>query len=261
MARKLPSHGLAGGVVIGQIETALALKNAASGVVPAPGPRPRKLAPSDPLDVGDVLLVGINAQALVSRAIKLGSVLRFQPAVARVAGVAQALLLAAAIALSVVFGWSLLGAILAVLVGFVVSVPVVWVIATVGTPRRRDPDGQLAAYWARYSHTAIVTRVEDGTVYVSEALSNGVKQRPLAYDRSDFNAWRVPMSAEDLAQVLAFCDDVVRVRHEGYGYVTFLSLFIYCLTASIPCLPTLVLMESGTSICSGSSATPSRGRG
>jgi hypothetical protein len=194
------------------------------------------------MNPGDIILTGIHAQAIISRAIKLGSVLRFQPAVARVAGLAWAGLLIGSIVVAIVLEWSLLGAAAAFVVALLVGILAVWVIATVGC--------QKDAFWARYSHAALVTRVDsDGTVWVTEALSRGVVEREMEYPVDDYTHIPVTMTDEDRKQVLAFAQNVVEAKTR-YGFVLFATLAVYCVTVSLPG-PTLILAQSGTAICSG----------
>jgi MFS family permease len=200
------------------------------------------LPPGPVMNPGDIILTGIHAQAVLSRAIKLGSVLRFQPVVARVATATLLGFLAASVAAAIVLDWSLLGAAAAFVVAFLAGVVAVWVIATIGL--RKD------AFWARYSHAALVTQVDpDGTVWVTEALARGIKKRRMKYPVDDYRHIPVPMTDEDREQVLEFARAVVDAKTR-YGVVLFASLAVYCITVSIPG-PTLVLAESGTAICSG----------
>ena len=194
------------------------------------------------MNPGDIILTGIHAQAIISRAIKLGSVLRFQPAVARVAGLVWAGLLIGSVVAAILLEWSLLGAAAAFVVALSVGILAVWVIATVGA--------QKDAFWARYSHAALVTRVDpDGTVWVTEALSRGVVEREMKYPVDDYTHIPVTMTDPDRKQVLAFAQNVVEAKTR-YGLVLFATLAVYCITVSLPG-PTLILAQSGTAICSG----------
>ena len=194
------------------------------------------------MNPGDIILTGIRAQGLISRAIKLGSVLRFQRVVSRVAATAQLLLLGASVAAAIAFDWSLLGAAAAVVVALLSGIVCVWLIAS--ALQRRN------AYWTRYSHAALVTKARSGeTVLLTEALARGVEEREFAYEAGDYKHIPVQMSDQDRSQVLAFAESVVASKTR-YGVVLFATLAVYCLTASIPG-PTLVLAQSGTAICSG----------
>jgi hypothetical protein len=198
--------------------------------------------PHHTMNPGDIILTGIRAQGLVSRAIKLGSVLRFQPGVARIAAFVQLLLLAVSVAVAIALDWSLLGAAAAAVIALAAGIASVWVIATIGQ--------RSNAYWARYSHAALVTKVDsDGTVWLTEALARGVEERTFAYQSGDYTHIPVAMNDEDRAQVLEFARAVVEAKTE-YGFVLFATLAVYCLTTSLPG-PTFVLAQSGTAICSG----------
>ena len=195
---------------------------------------------------GDIVVTGIRAQALVSRAIKLGSVLRFQAPVARAATVAQVAVVATAIVLAVAVTRGALADIGVLLAGAVASIVAVWVVARIGMQR--------SAYWAQFSHSGVAVRhPETGELVIAEALAHGVSYSPIGTYAPDDCRWirtDVADHERDLEQFRAFAHEVVRVKAR-YGFVVFASLAVYCITASLTFLPTLVLMQSGTAICSG----------
>lgn len=191
---------------------------------------------------GDIILTGINGQAFVSLAIKLGSVLRFQPLAARVAGIGQLLTLAATIVAIVTLDWPWYTSILLALVGFVVSCAVVWAVATIMRDRK--------APWGRYSHAALIVD-QWGETKIAEALAHGVSISPIdKYPVNNYTHIETAISDEDLSEMHIFVAAVLAAKTK-YGFVTFFGLFIYCITASIPILPTIMIQQSGTSICSG----------
>ena len=198
------------------------------------------------LQEGDTFVSGAKAQALVSRAIKLGQTLRFQPATAKIASLVQLVVLALgiwAIATQNPVWWQ---GILAAIGTFVISVAAVWIVATVGRDRK--------AYWANMSHAGVVVvHPASGELCLCEALAHGVAFSPIDKYESD-NIVFIPsskgMNTSDLGRFRDFVYSVVEAKTR-YGFVMFASLFIYCVTAGIAFMPTLVLYKSGTSICSG----------
>jgi len=194
---------------------------------------------------GDIVLTGIRAQALVSRAIKLGSVLRHQKVVAWCATVAQLAVIAASVVLALTAVDGTLADIAVLVGGFVASHVAVWLVAAVGM--RRD------AFWARFSHAGVVVRhPQSGKLMIAEALAHGVCYSPIdKYDPENCR-WIADVvdDEHDLEQFRRFAGDVIDAKTR-YGFVVFLSLFVYCVTASLTFLPTIVIMQSGTAICSG----------
>lgn len=194
------------------------------------------------------MLVGIEAQGFVSKAIKLGSVLRFQPWVARIATIVQLQILLVTGAWIVDLNWDWLPSIGVGFLGFLLSCVGVWVVATIGK--------QKNAYWARYSHTALVVSVLNPEtrrteLMLAEALSKGVSYSPISkYAPSNYTILPNVINDNDLLQIHMFVGNVIGHKTK-YGFVTFVTLFIYCVTASMTFLPTLILAQSGTAICSG----------
>lgn len=185
---------------------------------------------------GDICLSGLHAQAIVSRAIKLGSVLRHTP---RAGGVAEGLMLlpVAALGWSLVFGapWWLCA--LLTVGGLLVALALIVLVAAVIGRR-----GQ----W--FSHSFIVNRVHsDGTVWITEAQSRGVVTKRMHYRPGDYVVLKTSrlLSGDDIAQMQAFLDAVVQARWR-YDYATFAGLAVYCVTGAFLAPPGV-----GTAICSG----------
>lgn len=187
----------------------------------------------------DVVLTGTLSQGIVSRAIKYGSVLRFQPAADGVATALRWLLATGAIVLAVVFGWSLLGALAALVVAGVLGIVATW--ATAAAMAQRN------AYWFRYSHCALIVPPPAGEhgLWIAEAAKVGVRRHAFRFASGDYTHIPTHLDEMSRARVLEFVDDTIAVR-ETYGFLVFAGLSLYCITGS-----KLVVQKAGTSICSG----------
>jgi hypothetical protein len=194
---------------------------------------------------GDCFVTGAKSQAALSVAIKLGQTLRFQPGTARIATLAQLGVIATGILSQILAHDAWWIETLSMIAWVLLSVVVVWIVATL--ERQKD------AYWANMNHAGVVVVNPDGELCLAEALARGVVYSPLSKYEPD-NIRFIPssrrMNVDDLARFRAFVHSVVE-KKTRYGFVVFASLFVYCLTASLTFFPTLVLFQSGTSICSG----------
>jgi len=191
---------------------------------------------------GDILLTGINGQAFVSLAIKLGSVLRFQKTASRVAGLGQLMTMVITIAAIVKLDWPWYSSIGVALLGFIVSCAVVWLVATILKDKTKP--------WGRYSHAALVIDY-GGEPKIAEALAHGVSISNMdKYPVDNYTLIENSFTYEDMQEIQDFAAAVLEAK-TSYGFVTFFGLFVYCITASIPILPTIMIQQSGTAICSG----------
>lgn len=203
---------------------------------------------------GDVGLSGIKAQALVSVAIKLGSVLRHERGAGMISrGLITALPLGAAIGGA--YGATRPGgiadapgdvaviaavAVLSALLGLVMALVTIVLIALLYASFSRDTP------W--FSHSWIVHHVDpDGTAWITEAESKGVVTRKLHYKPGDYVILRTSalLKGEDEAEMRAFLDAVTAARWK-YDYGTFAGLAVYCVTGAF-----LAPAGVGTAICSG----------
>jgi hypothetical protein len=182
---------------------------------------------------GQIVLVGALAQGFVSRAIKYGTTLREQPMVAGLASFARWLLRFGVIAAAILYGWSLLGAVAAMVVALVLGVVATWFVAAAFTK-------------GGWSHAALITRVDpDGSVWVTEAVSRGVVEQRFHYGQHNYEIIDPGLDDMSLARVLEFAADV-RAARETYGFAQIFGLFLYCVTGTRLCV-----QWAGTSICSG----------
>jgi hypothetical protein len=188
------------------------------------------------LEPGDICLSGLRAQALVSIAIKLGSVLRHEPKAARVAeGLATLPVLA-------LIGAVLLGAPWRLAALLTLGAVILWIalgvlVAVVYGRRGR---------W--FSHSFIVNRVDEHEkVWITEAQSRGVVTLRMHYAPGDYVVLKTSsrLSGDDVAQMQLFLDTVVAARWR-YDYWTFAGLAVYCLTGAFLAPPHI-----GTALCSG----------
>lgn len=217
------------------------------------------MKPTQPgIEAGDTLLVGIDAQALVSKAIKWGALLRHHPPSARIVGVAQALIVAVMLALTVdvalgeASAWWLLLWLVAPLVAFVVSCAIAALMLRRVSLEPGDPGGLPQC---RFSHGAWVHSVNAARgPMLQEALAAGVKRRwkDGHYPPGTYAIVKTSTLCDgrDLAQARLFADNVL-AHHIRYGVATFASLAGYCFTAPWPWIPTLGLQQAGTAICTG----------
>ena len=147
---------------------------------------------------GDILLTGINGQAFVSLAIKLGSVLRFQKTASRVAGLGQLMTMVITIAAIVKLDWPWYSSIGVALLGFIVSCAVVWLVATILKDKTKP--------WGRYSHAALVIDY-GGEPKIAEALAHGVSISNMTPDGRPMA--KVEMAASELIPTGQYANIVV----------------------------------------------------
>jgi hypothetical protein len=180
-----------------------------------------------------IVLTGALAQGFVSRAIKYGATLRKQPMVALLAELARFALIAAAIVLAIVLGWTLLAAASLFVAALLLGVVATWFVAAAFTK-------------GGWSHAALVTRVDpDGKVWLTEAIKPGVEERPFSYHDHDYVVLDPGLDEMSQARVLEFAADR-RAAGETYGFIQFFGLFLYCVTGTRLCI-----QAAGTSVCSG----------
>lgn len=95
----------------------------------------------------------------------------------------------------------------------------------------------------QFSHAALVIG-RNGTI--AEAQAKGVVRAHLSkYHPDDYTIIRTGVGAHDQQQILTYADSVLQARTR-YGFVTFASLALYCLTGAQVCV-----QKAGTAICSG----------
>jgi hypothetical protein len=203
------------------------------------------------LEPGDIILTGINAQALVSRFIKLGSILRYGPRrIAVVAFFCFALPLVGVPVLAWILGLSFFGVLLAaLLVGLAFGL----MLAALWTALAGRTKAVHAIEHVRYSHSALVVDVDsNGVAVIQEAVAKGVVRREMHYELGNYVIVKTSrmLRGEDLVQVQKFAQAVLNAKTK-YGIVVFAGLTVYCLTAPWPFVPTINIQQSGTAICSG----------
>lgn len=196
------------------------------------------------LEPGDIGVSGIHAQALVSRAIKLGGILRYQPRARRAAQTAGAAVLVIGLAAVVLLvargGWWIAVAALAAVAVVVLAIAVVWVVT--------DRVGDHAAWSGQGSHSFMCLRVDpDGTRWIGESVAHGVQIVKLHYRPGEYRIVRTSTLADDrdLEQVRGFWNRLVAEKAQ-YGRFTFAALFVYSILGG-----KIGWEKAGTWICSG----------
>lgn len=194
-----------------------------------------------PWDIG---VSGIHSMGLVSRAIKLGGMLRYQPKTRRWAQVAGAIPLAlwilVALAVVVHGGWWIALAPWFVVVGLLHGLAGVWVItAVVGDHNHWSGQG---------SHSFTCLRVDpDGTRWIGESVAGGARIVKMHYPPGTYRIVRTSTlcDAHDGEQVNRFWERLVEEKAQ-YGRFTFAALFIYSIVGG-----RIGWEKAGTWICSG----------